>query len=76
MIAASAGVKINRVGGLACNMRSVIKRAGRNMITDVVDALQVRARRRRWCDAVRMISRSRSHRRYRNTASPHKNSKK
>src|ERR1700687_5301054 len=34
-------------------MRSVIKRADRNMITDVVDALQARARRRRWCDDVK-----------------------
>ena len=41
------------VGGLACNMRSVVKRADRNMITDVVDALQARARRRRWSDDVK-----------------------
>ena len=34
-------------------MRSVMKRADRNMITDVVDALQARARRRRWSDDVK-----------------------
>jgi hypothetical protein len=37
------------VGGLACNMRSDMKRADRNMISDVVDAL----RRRRWRDDVK-----------------------
>ena len=41
------------VGGLAGDMRSVMKRADRNMITDVVDALQPRARRRRWSDEVK-----------------------
>jgi transposase-like protein len=34
-------------------MRSVMKRADRNMIADVVDALRARARRRRWCDDVK-----------------------
>jgi transposase-like protein len=35
-------------------MRSVMKRADRNMITDVVDALQARARRRRWTDNIKV----------------------
>jgi len=34
-------------------MRSVMKRADRNMISDVVDALQARARRRHWSDDVK-----------------------
>jgi transposase-like protein len=34
-------------------MRSVMKGADRNMITDVVDASQARARRRRWRDDVK-----------------------
>src|SRR6516162_5715506 len=34
-------------------MRSVIKRADRNMISDVVDALQARRLRRRWGDDVK-----------------------
>src|ERR1700756_1685333 len=38
------------VGGLACNMRSVMKRADRNMISDVVEALQARPLRPRWGD--------------------------
>src|ERR1700741_4773982 len=41
------------VGGLACNMRSVMKRADRNMISDVVEALQARPLRRRWSDDVK-----------------------
>src|ERR1700752_790459 len=34
-------------------MRSVMKRADRNMIADVGDALQTRARRRRWSNDVK-----------------------
>ncbi|WP_439367423.1 transposase [Bradyrhizobium sp. DASA03005] len=30
-----------------------MKRADRNVSTDVVDALRARARRRRWCDNVK-----------------------
>src|SRR5246500_5742031 len=41
------------VRGLACNMRSVMKRADRNMISDVVEALQARPLRRRWSDDVK-----------------------
>src|ERR1700741_982438 len=41
------------VGGLACNMRSDMKRADRSMILDVVDALQARPLRRRWSDDVK-----------------------
>ena len=35
-------------------MRSVMKRADRNMISDVVDALQARVQRRRWSDDVKV----------------------
>ncbi|WP_428841091.1 transposase [Bradyrhizobium pachyrhizi] len=34
-------------------MLSVMKRADRSMIADVVDALRARVRRRRWCDDVK-----------------------
>src|SRR5262249_4539267 len=40
-------------GGQPCDMRSVMKRADRNMISDVVDALQARPQRRRWSDDVK-----------------------
>jgi hypothetical protein len=33
-------------------MRSVMKRADRNTVSDVVDALPARLQRRRWSDAV------------------------
>jgi hypothetical protein len=35
---------------LASNMRSVMKIAGGNMISDVLDALLARLQRRLWCD--------------------------
>ena len=34
-------------------MRSVMKKADRNMVSDVVDALQARPQRRRWSDDVK-----------------------
>src|SRR5262249_61437103 len=40
-------------GGQPCDMRSVMKRADRNMISDVVDTLQARPLRRRWGEGVK-----------------------